>query len=246
MAKIKIQNVTLMAPSENTSKLRLLNPRWFEKFRPRHIDRDKTGRRLLLDDINLSISDGSRVGLIGSNGAGKTSLLRLISGIYKPDNGKLTSIGKITPFFENQSFLNLEATGYENIELHFKIQNYKGGDYSKYLQFVENFTELGANLDVTVNKYSNGMQGRLGLALSLLEKPDILLIDENIGAGDAHFQERTALTLEQYIHSVPIVVMASHSETLMRQYCNKAAFMKNGKVIFFGNIDDAFIEYNKS
>ena len=113
-------------------------------------------------------------------------------------------------------------------------QNYKGDDYAKYLQFVERFTELGANLGITVNKYSNGMQGRLGLALSLLEKPEILLIDENIGAGDAHFQERTASTLEQYIHSVPIVVMASHSETLMRQYCNKAAFMKNGKVIFFG------------
>ena len=198
-----------------------------------------------INGISFKAIPGDRIGLIGNNGAGKTTLLKLIAGIYQPTYGKLRVSGKIGTFLENQTLLNLEATGFENIKLSGCLKGWSRSKQIQINEYVAAFTELGDFLNLPVNCYSNGMLGRLTLSLALLDEPDILLVDENIGAGDAEFQERVSKNLSALIHKVDILVVASHSNAIIEKYCNKAVVMNKGKIAFFGSVNEA-IHYHKT
>ena len=199
----------------------------------------------VLKNLSFSFNEGDRIALIGGNGAGKSTFLKLLSGIYQPSAGTLDIDGSVATFFDNQLFMNLEATGYENIYLSGRVNGWSRLELKNNIKFIEEFTELGGYLSKPVNVYSNGMQGRLTFALAVLEKPQILLIDENIGAGDAKFQEKCEEYLQHYLETVSILVLASHSNSILKKYCEKGIVFLHGKIAYYGPLDGA-IEFHNS
>jgi ABC-2 type transport system ATP-binding protein len=197
-----------------------------------------------LDNVSLEIGHGDRVGLIGHNGAGKTTLLRVMAGIYEPLQGEVTVEGVVTPMFDTGLGIDLESTGYENITLRGLYMGLSKAEIAKRMAGIVEFTELGEFLSFPVRTYSAGMQARLTFAIATSIEPEILLLDEGIGVGDADFLEKANKRLASFVKNAGILVLASHSQNLIESFCNKAAIMEHGRVKWFGDVDEAFRIYN--
>lgn len=198
-----------------------------------------------LDEFSLTLNDGDRVALIGHNGAGKTTLLRVLAGIFEPAAGTVTVNGRVTPMFDVSLGIDPESTGYENIVLRGLYLGLTRAEIMARRESVAEFTELGPFLNLPVRTYSAGMQARLAFAMATCIEPDILLLDEGIGAGDADFLAKANARLDQFINKAGILVLASHSLDLIRKLCNKAALMEHGKLIHFGDCDETLYVYSK-
>jgi homopolymeric O-antigen transport system ATP-binding protein len=198
-----------------------------------------------LKNLDLDLSEDDRVCVIGHNGAGKTTLLRLIAHIYPATSGSVDISGRVFALLGASLTLNSDATGYENIDLVANIQDWPRDKAAQYVRDIEEFTELGEYLSLPVRVYSAGMQARLAFALATMQSPDILLIDEGIGAGDSDFQEKAQARIQQFVGGAKILLLASHSRELCRALCNKALLMSKGEGVFFGDIDEAFARYAK-
>jgi ABC-2 type transport system ATP-binding protein/lipopolysaccharide transport system ATP-binding protein len=198
-----------------------------------------------LDQVSLSFSAGDRVALIGHNGAGKTTLLRVLAGIYEPRAGWISIDGRVTPVFDVTLGIDPERTGYDNIILRGLYLGLKKAEILERRDSVAEFTELGPFLDLPVRTYSAGMLARLAFAMATCIEPDILLLDEGIGAGDAEFLEKANTRLDQFISKAGIVVLASHSVDLVRKLCTKAVLMEHGRLVLSGGLEDVLMEYRK-
>ena len=197
-----------------------------------------------LKGIDLQITHGDRVGLIGANGAGKSTLLKVLAGIYEPTSGDIEISGHVCPLFDVNLGINPETTGYENIEMRALYLGMRLNDIREKMEEIAEFTELGDFLSMPVRTYSTGMAFRLAFAVTTFLKPDILLMDEMILAGDANFQAKGAARLRDLISTSGILVLASHSDELLRQWCNKGLYLAEGRVQFFGPIDQALDAYH--
>ncbi len=198
-----------------------------------------------LKNLDLNLSEDDRVCVIGHNGAGKTTLLRLIAQIFLATSGSLDISGKVFALLGASLTSNSDATGYENIDLVANIQDWPRNKAAIYVRDIEEFTELGEYLSLPTRVYSAGMQARLAFALATMQSPDILLIDEGIGAGDSDFQEKAQARIQQFVGGAKILLLASHSRELCRALCNKALLMSKGEGVFFGDIEEAFVRYTK-
>ena len=196
-----------------------------------------------LRDITLDIRDGDRVGLIGLNGAGKSTLLRLIGGIYTPTSGEVIREGSVASLFDLQHGMDLEATGYQNIVLKGLFLGLSRAEVERRLPDIVAFTDLGDYLAMPVRTYSTGMTLRLAFAVATCLRPDIILMDEWLGVGDAYFLQKATNRLHSLVHSSSILVLASHSESLMRDICNRGVLLNQGHVIAHGPIDDVLEQY---
>jgi ABC-2 type transport system ATP-binding protein/lipopolysaccharide transport system ATP-binding protein len=196
-----------------------------------------------LDQVSLRFSDGDRVALIGHNGAGKTTLLRVLAGIYEPRTGTVRVEGRVTPMFDISLGIDPESTGYENIILRGLYLGLTRAEVMEQRDDVAQFTELGAFLDFPVRTYSAGMQARLSFAMATCIKPEILLLDEGIGAGDANFLEKANERLDVFIKKAGILVLASHAEGLVRRLCNKAIVMEHGRLLWSGDLEEGLQVY---
>jgi len=195
-----------------------------------------------LKNLSLEIRQGDRLGLIGHNGAGKSTLLKVIAGIIPCSSGHIEINGKVGTIFGNESNLSNELTGRETIEFYFKIFN--SDEKSKsYQEDIISFTELGDYIDLPLRVYSAGMTARLFAALITSVHKDILLIDEGIGAGDLAFQMKFSQRLDKFLTCASILVAASHSFELLKQYCNKGLVLEHGEIRFFGPINEAIEHY---
>ncbi|UCI06842.1 ABC transporter ATP-binding protein [Mesorhizobium sp. B1-1-8] len=181
-----------------------------------------------IDSLNLEIKDGDRVGLIGHNGSGKTTLLRVLAGIYKPTRGAITMEGRIGALLDPNAGIDLESTGIENIYLRGYMLGMSRREIAAKLDDIAEFTELGEFLALPMRTYSAGMFARLAFAISTAVHNDILLIDEGIGAGDAAFQKKAQRRIEGLFDRTPIVILASHSEGLISEFCNRRIEMEHG------------------
>jgi ABC-2 type transport system ATP-binding protein/lipopolysaccharide transport system ATP-binding protein len=199
-----------------------------------------------LDQVSIEIQHGQRVGLVGHNGAGKTTLLRLIAGIYEPLHGDIVVEGTPTPMFDVSLGIDADSTGLENIVLRGLYMGLSKAEIIRKMDDVADFTELGQFLDLPVRTYSEGMRARLAFAMATCIEPDILLLDEGIGAGDAAFFERANQRLESFIHSTGILILASHSEALTRKFCDKIALMEHGHIIWYGGIEEGYARYHQA
>jgi ABC-2 type transport system ATP-binding protein/lipopolysaccharide transport system ATP-binding protein len=198
-----------------------------------------------LDQVSLRFGEGDRVALLGHNGAGKTTLLRVLAGIYEPRVGSVTVEGRVTPMFDISLGIDPESTGYENIILRGLYLGLTRAEIMARRDSVAEFTELGAFLDFPVRTYSAGMQARLAFAMATCIDPDILLLDEGIGAGDASFIEKANERLKHFIKKAGILVLASHSIPLVRQLCNKAVLMEHGRMLWSGDIELGLAFYHE-
>ena len=197
-----------------------------------------------LRDVSLHIDHGERVGIIGSNGAGKTTLLRVLAGIYEPTRGVVRHEGRISPLFDTTLGMDTEATGYENIVLGGLFLGLSPREIRGRTDEIAEFTELGDYLSVPVRTYSTGMMLRLAFAVSTCIDPDILLMDEWIGVGDAHFLEKAERRMERLVGQSRILVIASHSDALIKRLCNKVVLLDHGEVKAIGLVAEILDQYN--
>jgi ABC-type polysaccharide/polyol phosphate transport system ATPase subunit len=186
---------------------------------------------LALDGISLDLKYGDRLGLIGHNGAGKTTLLRTMAGIFRPTQGRITRTGRISSFFGLGAGVDPELSGYENIIRMSLLLGSSRAVAEASIPEIEAFTELGNFLSLPVRTYSAGMQTRLMFAVATAAHPEILLVDEAIGAGDAAFQVKAQKRMNEFIEKSSIFVLASHSTDLIKSMCNKFCTLEHGRMV---------------
>jgi lipopolysaccharide transport system ATP-binding protein len=204
-------------------------------------DHDKQKR--VLDSISLSIETGERVALIGDNGAGKSTLLRLIAGIYKPDEGSIERTGDFSVFLDAGFGVDMRLTGRENCYSRAIINGVPKGDIRQFIQWVSDFSELGEYFDQPVRTYSSGMVVRLVFSMCTARTHDVLLIDEGIGTADARFQDKAFSRLSHLYDSAPILILASHNPKLLKENCTRGIVMRDGRIIFDGDINESIAFY---
>lgn len=198
-----------------------------------------------LKNINLQITGGERVGLLGHNGAGKSTFLKTVAGLYPVSSGKVDVLGEVRSLFDLSLGFEPDATGRENIL-------YRGlllGLTPKFMrekqaEIVE-FADLREFIDYPIKTYSAGMQVRLAFAISTAVGGDILLLDEVIGAGDANFMGKARLRIAQLIERAEILVLASHDFSALKSLCQRGVVFHRGEIVFDGLVDEAVNEYKK-
>lgn len=232
MAELLLRDVTVEYPIYNAGNMSLRN----------QLVAIGTGGRLrsaarrvttvtALDGINLHLKDGDRIGLVGHNGSGKTTLLRTMAGIFHPTRGEIAIKGRISTVFGLGAGLDPELDGYENIVRMSMLLGASRHDATGAIADIEDFTELGDFLSVPVRTYSAGMVTRLAFAVATAAHPEILLVDEVLGAGDATFQEKARQRMARFVEKASIFVLASHAPQLISAYCDKIIHLHHGAIV---------------
>jgi lipopolysaccharide transport system ATP-binding protein len=196
-----------------------------------------------LSDINLRLTSGERLGLVGSNGAGKTTLLRVLAGIYEPVLGNLHVRGSLNALLDPNLGMNIELTGRENILLRGLYNGLPRSALPRLEEDVAEFAELADFLDLPVRIYSAGMVIRLGFALATAIKPQILLMDEWFLAGDAAFLDKARHRLEEMVRGADILVLSSHSMSIVRNWCTRALWLDQGQIMADGPTEEVLDRY---
>lgn len=199
-----------------------------------------------LDGINVTIQRGERVGIIGHNGAGKSTTLQTIAGIYAIASGTITVQGKIQGLFNLGLGFEPDATGRENITYRGLAMGCSPAEIAARLQDIVDFAEIGEFIDYPVRTYSSGMYVRLAFAISTYLEGDILLIDEIFSAGDAAFQKKAQKRFHNLMQNAGIVVMVSHDLDLIKKFCTRALWIDHGHIRADGDAIDVVTQYQAS
>lgn len=207
---------------------------------------DADGAVHALQDLTLKICDGERVGIIGHNGAGKSSFLKLISGIYPPTSGKLEVKGRISSMFELSTGFEMESSGWDNIYLRGLMLGESPVEIQSKMQEIGEFSELGEFLNMPVKYYSSGMFVRLAFSVSTAIRPDILLLDEIVAAGDAAFLKKANQRMHEMINISKIMVLVTHSMESAIEMCNRCIWLERGRIIMDGDPQTVTAAYIKS
>ena len=188
-----------------------------------------------LKNVSFDVKRGEVVGLIGHNGAGKSTMLKVISGILKPTEGSVTVRGNIAPMLELGSGFDMDMTGRENIFLNGAILGYSEEFLnSKYDEIVA-FSEIGQFIDVPLRNYSSGMIARLAFSIATVVVPEVLIVDEVLSVGDAAFQEKSYKRMMELMHGGTTVLFVSHSLQQIRNMCSRVVWLDHGQVKMFGD-----------
>ncbi|SDC05899.1 ABC-2 type transport system ATP-binding protein [Geodermatophilus telluris] len=196
-----------------------------------------------LRDITLTLEHGARVGLVGHNGAGKSTLLRLLSGIYEPTRGHAEVRGRVAPVFDLGVGMDPEISGLENIMIRGLFLGMTRKQMEQRVDDIAEFTELGDFLRMPLRTYSTGMRVRLALGVVTSIDPEILLLDEGIGAVDAAFLEKSKQRLVELVERSGLLVFASHSDEFLRELCDTAIWMEHGRIKQQGDLDEVLRAY---
>lgn len=246
-AKLSLQNVSVTFPIYHGGSRSLKKSLLFRSSGG-HLASDANQRIVVeaLRDITIKTSAGDRIALLGSNGAGKTTLLRVMAGIYEPVVGRVISSGRISPMFDIGLGIDTDISGYENIRLRGLVLGLSADVIEERMDDIVAFTELGDYLDLPVRTYSSGMMTRLTFAVATCFAPEILLMDEWIMAGDAHFIAKAQDRVEGFVEKASILVLASHSMSICRKFCNRGIWMKQGEIVADGPIEDVIEAYENT
>jgi ABC-type polysaccharide/polyol phosphate transport system ATPase subunit len=198
-----------------------------------------------LNKISLDFQGGNRVGIIGLNGAGKSTLLKTIAGIYPPHAGKITIHGSVTPMIELGAGFDVEQSGRENIFLNGAILGIPRNEMKKRESSIIDFSELGEFIDMPVKYYSSGMFSRLAFSIAVMADPQILIVDEILSAGDAHFVNKATDRMKFLFKSSQIVLFVSHSLKQVADLCNQVVVMHKGEVVARGETQEMLKFYEK-
>jgi ABC-2 type transport system ATP-binding protein len=196
-----------------------------------------------LRDIDLSLRQGDRVGLVGHNGAGKSTLLRLLAGIYEPTRGRTRIEGRVAPVFDLAVGMDPEISGLENILIRGLFLGMTRKEMERRVDEIADFTELGDYLTMPLRTYSTGMRVRLALGVVTSIDPEILILDEGIGAVDAAFLEKARDRLRDLVSRSGMLVFASHSDEFLVELCDTAIWMDTGEIREQGDLREVVSHY---
>ncbi len=243
MSYLRLTSVDLNLPVGEASLSALFKPA------PKAASDNRIGQRgsgrycKALHDITLEIKSGENVGLIGVNGAGKSSLLRVLAGIYAPTEGSFRSQGKISTLFAATVGMMDNASGRENIFLSARTLGLSRAQIAAVKDDIIEFADLGEFIDLPIRLYSAGMRMRLGFAIATAIQPEVLLVDEVFGAGDTAFQQRAKQRIFQMMKSAGILVMATHSDPLIKSFCDRVIWLHEGRIRFDGRVEDGLQQF---
>lgn len=200
-------------------------------------------KKIVLENINLTIGCGEKIGIIGANGSGKSTILKLISGILRPTSGTVRTRGKVAPLIELGAGFDPELAVMDNIVLYGVMLGYSQKEMKSRAKLILEFAELEDCALVPVKGLSSGMTARLGFAIATDVKPDILILDEVLSVGDISFKNKCSHRMEQFWQDNLTVLLVSHSMKLIRKNCHKTIWMEQGQIKMIGQTDDVVDEY---
>lgn len=213
-------------------------------FRDFYVSGHERQIKQVLSGITFQLEAGQRIGVIGANGAGKSTLLRLLGGIYKPTHGRLDMRCKPRGLFDIATGFLPDATGIENINLRgFEIGLSMAEIRALTPEIIE-FSGLGDSISKPFSSYSSGMRLRLAVAIALSVQPDVMLLDEWIGLGDAKFQAKVTARMNALVDGARGLLLASHNDTLLKRVCTHGIVIHEGRAVYFGAIGDALAHYH--
>lgn len=197
-----------------------------------------------LKNVSFKINKGETIGVIGKNGAGKSTLLKLMAGVSSPTSGRIKINGRISPLIELGAGFHPELTGKENIFLNGVILGMEEKFLIDKFQEIVDFSEIDRKFIYTpVKYYSSGMYMRLAFAVAVFTQPDILLIDEILSVGDTAFQAKCIRKMEEFKKLGVTTIFVSHSLEMVKQFCSRVIYLKEGKVEFDGNVEEGINRY---
>jgi lipopolysaccharide transport system ATP-binding protein len=199
-----------------------------------------------LQEINLTIQEGDRVGIVGHNGAGKSTMLKLLAGVYPPTSGRRIVQGQVSSLFDLQLGFEPEASGWENIAYRGYLQGETPKTLRAKLDAIAEFSELGEFLNNPVRHYSSGMLVRLAFAVATAIDPEILLVDEVLAAGDMAFQVKCRKRMEQMIAKARLIVLVSHDLDALTRFCNRAIWLDHGRIRLAGATSEIVAAYTNA
>tara|TARA_Y100001968_G_C19427860_1_gene755384 strand:- start:1323 stop:2690 length:1368 start_codon:yes stop_codon:yes gene_type:complete len=197
-----------------------------------------------LSNLNVTFSKGERVGLIGHNGSGKSTFLKLISGIYVLTSGKMKISVNVYPMLQKSFLTSNELSGIDAAKAHYLLIHGHFKGFKEYLDEIIDFSGLGDYISLPIKTYSDGMSARLIFSLLTSCKHDCLAIDEGFGTGDSEFFDRAEKRLKSFIDSAGTLFLASHSEELLKQFCTRGIVFNHGSIVFDGHLDKALNYYH--
>ena len=208
-------------------------------------NKSKYGKHQVLDNISLNIKKGETVALIGVNGSGKSTLLKLMTKIIYPNSGTIKINGKLTSLLELGAGFHPDFTGRENIYFNASIFGLTAAEIDKRVDDIIEFSELGDFIDNPVRTYSSGMYMRLAFSVAINVDAEILLIDEILAVGDQHFQEKCFSKLQELKNSGKTIVIVSHALSSIKELCDRAVWIYDGKIRMDGKTEKVVEEYLK-
>jgi capsular polysaccharide transport system ATP-binding protein len=199
----------------------------------------KNVRKVILDDVSFAFEDGRNIAIMGHNGAGKSTIMRLMSGTELPTSGRILRTEKVSWPMGFSAGFNGTMTGVENVRF---VSRIYGAQTELVLQKVKEFAELGKSIDLPISTYSSGMKARLAFGLSLAISFDCYLIDEITAVGDRKFKAKSEAALRDKIENAR-AIMISHSEKTIKDYCDCGILVYNSKIYFYDNVSDLISDY---
>lgn len=240
MPSIKLENVSLNYPLYDTVSRSLTRSltRSIPVGGQIKQDTDQRTSILAIDDLTVTLQEGDRVALLGHNGAGKTSLLKVLAGFYEPTSGAIQREGKVAALLNLMAGMEPNISGYENILLCGMLHGLSRRQVLQRIDDIAEFSELGSYLDMPLRLYSQGMMLRLAFSICTSVDSEILLLDEWVGAGDQAFIQKAGERMAKMVYRSSILVFATHSIEVAQRFCNKAMYLEHGKLLQYGEIDE--------
>jgi len=243
MACIEVQDISLIYPifGANARSLRttIINMATGGRL-------DKNSGKVLVEalkGVSFQLEKGDRLAIIGHNGAGKSTLLKVLAKIYEPTRGSIHVQGRVNCLFDIMMGMDQELNGYENIMLRGIILGLSKFEIRQIIPQVEEFSELGDFMKMPIKTYSAGMKVRLAFGIITSVASEILLIDEIVNVGDTRFMEKAKQRMKSLVHQSDILVLSTHDLHVVREFCNKAIWLEQGRVKAFGAIEDVLSNY---
>lgn len=205
--------------------------------------RDEKSAVWALQDFNLTVYPGETVGVVGHNGVGKSTLLKLLSRIHKATRGSITINGRLSAIIELGAGFHEDLTGRENVYLAASFMGLNKHDVDKLYDRIVDFAELREHMETPVKYFSSGMQARLGFSIAISVDPDVLLIDEVLAVGDQDFQPKCKDAIRKFQRAGKSILLVSHDLEAIKSICTRAIWMKQGKILFDGAPRETITEY---
>lgn len=234
---IKFNNVTKIYKLYKNDKRRFLSI-FFKKI--------SCKEKKAVNNVSFDIKRGESVAIFGKNGAGKSTILKIITGVTFPTSGEMNVDGRVSALLELTSGFDPEFTGRENIYLKGQILGIKDSEIKQMEKEIVDFAELEEYIDQPVRTYSSGMKARLGFSINVNIQPEILIVDEALSVGDEAFRKKCIKKVNEIVNKEDVTLLfVTHTTSVAKEFCKRGMVMSNGSIIFDGDIDKAITEYNK-